>query len=81
MELLQQHNISLKPEKCEFEKSSMEYLGVIVSHDLVKMQLIYLNQSYLLHFSSKNHVFWTCFDRKPVGVTGAGAGGCPITWG
>ena len=37
MELLQQHNLSLKPEKCEFEKSSMEYLGVVVSHDSVKM--------------------------------------------
>ena len=31
MELLQQHNLSLKPEKCEFEKSSVEYLGVIDS--------------------------------------------------
>ena len=37
MELLRQHNLSLKPEKCEFKKLSMEYLGVIVSHDLVKM--------------------------------------------
>ena len=40
MELLQQHNLSLKPEKCEFKKSSMEYLGVIVSHDSVKMDPI-----------------------------------------
>ena len=37
MELLQQHNLSLKPEKCEFEKTSVEYLGVVVSHNLVKM--------------------------------------------
>ena len=37
MELLQQHNLSLKLEKCEFEKLSMEYLGVIVSHDFFKM--------------------------------------------
>ena len=37
MELLQQHNLSLKPEKCEFENSSVEYLGVVVSHDSVKM--------------------------------------------
>ena len=37
MELLQQHSLSLKPEKCEFEKTSIEYLGVVVSHDLVKM--------------------------------------------
>ena len=37
MELLQQHNLSLKLEKCEFEKTSMEYLGVVVSHNSVKM--------------------------------------------
>ena len=37
MELLRQHNLSLKPEKCEFKKLSMEYLGVVVSHDSVKM--------------------------------------------
>ena len=37
MELLQQHNLSLKLEKCEFEKLSVEYLGVVISHNLVKM--------------------------------------------
>ena len=37
MELLQKHNLSLKPEKCEFKKSSIEYLGVVVSHNSVKM--------------------------------------------
>ena len=37
MELLQQHGLSLKPEKCEFEKTSIEYLGVVVSQDSVKM--------------------------------------------
>ena len=40
MELVRQHNLSLKPEKCEFEKSSVEYLGVIVSHNSVKMDPI-----------------------------------------
>ena len=40
MELLRQHNLSLKLEKCEFKKSSVEYLGVIVSHDSVKMDPI-----------------------------------------
>ena len=40
MELLQQHNMSLKLEKCEFKKLSMEYLGVVVSHDLVKMDAV-----------------------------------------
>ena len=37
MELLQQHGLSLKPEKCEFEKTSIEYLGVVVSHNSIKM--------------------------------------------
>ena len=37
MELLQQHGLSLKPEKCEFKKTSVKYLGVVVSHDSVKM--------------------------------------------
>ena len=37
MELLQKHGLSLKPEKREFEKTSVEYLGVVVSHDSIKM--------------------------------------------
>ena len=37
LEILQQHKLSLKPEKCEFEKSSVEYLGVAISHNLVNM--------------------------------------------
>ena len=37
MELLQKHGLSLKLEKCEFERTSIEYLGVVVSHDSVKM--------------------------------------------
>ena len=28
---------SLKPEKCEFKKSSVEYLGVVISHNSVNM--------------------------------------------
>jgi RNase H-like domain found in reverse transcriptase/Reverse transcriptase (RNA-dependent DNA polymerase) len=35
--LLQLHNLSLKPEKCEFEKTSVEYLGVVISQDSVMM--------------------------------------------
>jgi RNase H-like domain found in reverse transcriptase/Integrase zinc binding domain/Reverse transcriptase (RNA-dependent DNA polymerase) len=35
--LLQLHNLSLKPEKCEFEKTSVEYLGVVISQDSVIM--------------------------------------------
>ena len=37
MEVLQKYSLSLKPEKCEFERTSVEYLGVVISHDLVKM--------------------------------------------
>ena len=37
LELLQKHKLFLKPEKCEFEKTKVEYLGVIVSHNSVEM--------------------------------------------
>ena len=37
MEVLQKYNLSLKPEKCEFERTSVKYLRVVVSHDSVKM--------------------------------------------
>ena len=37
LDLLQLHNLSLKPEKCEFEKMSIKYLGVIISQNSVMM--------------------------------------------
>ena len=37
LELLQSHKLFLKPDKCEFEKTRVEYLGVIVSHNSVEM--------------------------------------------
>ena len=37
MEILQNYGLSLKLEKCKFERTSMEYLRVVISHDLVKM--------------------------------------------
>jgi len=37
MELLWKHSLFLKPEKCEFEKTEVEYLGVIISQNSVKM--------------------------------------------
>ena len=37
MALIQLHNLSLKPEKCGFEKTSVEYLGVVISQDSVMM--------------------------------------------
>jgi hypothetical protein len=31
------HKLYLRPEKCEFEKVRIEYLGVIISHNKVEM--------------------------------------------
>jgi len=35
--LLEKHNLFLKPEKCDFEQTSVEYLGVVISQNSVKM--------------------------------------------
>ena len=40
LELLHRHKLFLKPDKCEFEKTKVEYLGVIISHNSVKMDLV-----------------------------------------
>ena len=37
LERLREHKLYLKPEKCEFEKTQIEYLGVIISHGQVEM--------------------------------------------
>jgi hypothetical protein len=37
LEKLRSHKLYLKPEKCEFEKESIEYLGLIISHNHVAM--------------------------------------------
>ena len=37
MELLEGNKLYLNPEKCEFEKTTIEYLGVIISHNSVAM--------------------------------------------
>ena len=34
---LVKHNLYLKPEKCSFDQTSIDYLGVIISHGKVKM--------------------------------------------
>ena len=34
---LAQHDLYLRPEKCEFERSSIEYLGLIISEGEVRM--------------------------------------------
>ena len=33
LELLEKHKLYLRPNKCEFEKTTVEYLGVIISHN------------------------------------------------
>ena len=33
MEILQKNSLTLKPEKCKFKRTSIEYLGVVISHD------------------------------------------------
>src|SRR3979490_1247666 len=37
MERLREHKLYLRHEKCEFEKTRIEYLGVIISHNKVEM--------------------------------------------
>ena len=37
LECLQEHKLYLKPEKCEFERRRIEYLGVIVLEGWVEM--------------------------------------------
>ena len=37
LEHLREYNLCLKPEKCEFEHTQIEYLGVIVSEGTVEM--------------------------------------------
>ena len=40
MELLQRYKLFLKLDKCEFEKTTVEYLGVIILHNSVEMDLV-----------------------------------------
>jgi len=37
LELLEKHKLYLRADKCEFEKTTVEYLGVIISHNSVAM--------------------------------------------
>jgi hypothetical protein len=34
---MREHKLYLRPEKCEFEKVRIEYLGIIISHNKVEM--------------------------------------------
>jgi transposase InsO family protein len=40
LHLLRQHKLFLKPEKCDFEKTEIEYLGLIISENRVRMDPI-----------------------------------------
>ncbi|KAG5729072.1 hypothetical protein E4T56_gene3113 [Termitomyces sp. T112] len=40
LECLCQHQLYLKPEKCEFEQTKVEYLGLIILHEMAKMDPI-----------------------------------------
>jgi hypothetical protein len=37
---MRKHKLYLRPEKCEFEKTRIEYLGVIISHNKVEMHVV-----------------------------------------
>ena len=37
LECLQEYNLCLKPEKCKFKCTQIEYLGVIISEGMVEM--------------------------------------------
>jgi hypothetical protein len=37
LDRLEEHNLYLKPEKCEFEQTKVNYLGVIVGNNQVRM--------------------------------------------
>jgi hypothetical protein len=40
LDCMREHKLYLRPEKCEFEKVRIEYLGVIISHNKVEMDLV-----------------------------------------
>jgi hypothetical protein len=37
LDCMHKHKLYLRPEKCKFEKTKIEYLGVIISHNKVEM--------------------------------------------
>src|SRR3979490_3275756 len=37
LELLWKHKLFLKPDKCKFKQTKVEYLGVIISHNSIEM--------------------------------------------
>jgi Reverse transcriptase (RNA-dependent DNA polymerase) len=43
LQRLQEHDLFLKPKKCEFNKTTMEYLGLIIQEGKLSMDLIKLS--------------------------------------
>ena len=42
LQRLKEHNLYLKPEKCKFEQTEVEFLGTIISENTIRMDLIKL---------------------------------------
>jgi hypothetical protein len=40
LDRMHEHKLYLWPEKCEFEKTKIEYLSVIISHNKVEIDLV-----------------------------------------
>jgi hypothetical protein len=40
LDRMREYKLYLRPEKCEFEKTRIEYLGIIISHNKVEMDLV-----------------------------------------
>jgi hypothetical protein len=40
LDRMHKHKLYLRPEKCKFEKVRIEYLGIIISHNKVEMDLV-----------------------------------------
>jgi len=56
MELLEKHKLYLRPDKCEFEKMTVEYLGVIISHNSIAMDPVSSRSVFFLGFSGSNFI-------------------------
>ena len=42
LQRLKEHNLYLKPEKCKFEQTEVEFLGMIISENTIRMDPIKL---------------------------------------
>jgi UTP-glucose-1-phosphate uridylyltransferase len=40
LEILEKNQLYLKPQKCDFEKMEIKYLGVIIGHNSMQMDLV-----------------------------------------